>query len=155
MPAASSLFVFSLMSDSSSSFIAKSISESTVCEDPAFEVSENNRLIGTATVPNAVPIPYTRGNIWFVVSLVSLAGLARLVPHCVAVPRYVLKNKTFTSPFPTTIYYPSLPVLTQVFHETTERLNLTLTMFLVPMAVCEIFLHLYTAPDLILDRQSL
>ncbi|PBK89637.1 MFS general substrate transporter [Armillaria gallica] len=103
------------MSDSSSSFIAKSISESTVCEDPAFEVSESNRAIGTATVPNAVPIPYTRGNIWFVVSLVSLAGLA--------------------SPFPTTIYYPSLPVLTQVFHETTERLNLTLTMFLVPMAV--------------------
>ncbi len=143
------------MSDSSPSSTANSIRKSTVCEDPAFEVSESNRAIGTATVPNAVPIPYTRGNIWFVVSLVSLAGLARLVPHCVTIPRNVLKNRPFTSPFPATIYYPSLPVLAQVFHETTERLNLTLTMFMVPMAICEIFLHLYTAPDLILDRQSL
>ncbi|KAK0440244.1 major facilitator superfamily domain-containing protein [Armillaria borealis] len=103
------------MSDSSPCSTANSIRESTVCEDPAFEVSESNWAIGTATVPNAVPIPYTRGNIWFIVSLVSLAG--------------------FASPFPSTIYYPSLPVLTQVFHETTKRLNLTLTIFMVPMAV--------------------
>ncbi|KAK0186398.1 MFS general substrate transporter [Armillaria mellea] len=103
------------MSDSSPRSTAKSTGESTVWEDTAFEASESNSAIDTATVPNAVPIPYTRGNIWFVVSLVSLAGLA--------------------SPFPSTIYYPALPVLTQVFHETTERLNLTLTIFMVPMAV--------------------
>ncbi|KAK0475764.1 major facilitator superfamily domain-containing protein [Armillaria novae-zelandiae] len=99
------------MSDSSPRSTAKSIGESTVWEDPSIEAFDST----SATVPNAVPTPYTRGNIWFVVTLVSLAGLA--------------------SPFPSTIYYPALPVLTQVFHETTEHLNLTLTMFMVPMAV--------------------
>ncbi|KAK0216792.1 MFS general substrate transporter [Armillaria fumosa] len=103
------------MSDSPPCSTAKSIRESTVWEDPTIEASESNSTIGMTTVPNAVPIPYTPRNIWFIVSLVSLAGLA--------------------SPFPSTIYYPALPVLTQVFHETTERLNLTLTMFMVPMAV--------------------
>ncbi|KAK0488029.1 major facilitator superfamily domain-containing protein [Armillaria luteobubalina] len=103
------------MSDSSPRSTAKSIGGSTVWEDPTIEASDSSSTIGTVTVPNAVSIPYTRGNIWFVASLVSLAGLA--------------------SPFPSTIYYPILPVLTQVFHETTERLNLTLTMFMVPMAV--------------------
>ncbi|KAK0469322.1 major facilitator superfamily domain-containing protein [Desarmillaria tabescens] len=95
--------------------ISKRIRESTVCGDPASEASESTRAIDTATVPDVVPKSYTPGNIWFVVGLVSLAGLA--------------------SPFPATIYFPSLPILTQVFHETTERLNLTLTIFLVPMAV--------------------
>ncbi|KAK0484927.1 major facilitator superfamily domain-containing protein [Armillaria novae-zelandiae] len=102
------------MSESSPNSTVKSIREPTVCGDPAFEVSESNRAIDAATVPNA-PHPYTQGHIWFVVSLVSLAGLA--------------------SPFPATIYFPALPILTQEFHETTERLNLTLTVFLVPMAV--------------------
>ncbi|KAK0500000.1 major facilitator superfamily domain-containing protein [Armillaria luteobubalina] len=103
-----------MSSSSSPNSTVKSIRDHTVCGDPAFEVSESNRAIDTATVPNA-PQPYTQGHIWFIVSLVSLAGLA--------------------SPFPATIYFPALPILTQEFHETTERLNLTLTVFLVPMAV--------------------
>ncbi len=62
----------------------------------------------------------------------------------------MLKDKSSTSPFPATIYFPALPILTQVFHETTERLNLTLTIFLVPMAVCEIF-YIRIRLHLILD----
>ncbi|KAK0201741.1 major facilitator superfamily domain-containing protein [Desarmillaria ectypa] len=42
----------------------------------------------------------------------------------------------FASPFPLTIYFPAIPRLTQIFHESTDRLNLTLTIFLVPQAVC-------------------
>ncbi|SJL10096.1 uncharacterized protein ARMOST_13478 [Armillaria ostoyae] len=122
------------MSESSPNSTAKSITEPTVCGEPAFEVSESNRAISAATTPHT-PDPYTQGNIWFIVSLVSLAGLARLVLHRVTVLPNVLKDGSFTSPFPATIYFPALPVLTQVFHETTERLNLTLTIFLVPMAV--------------------
>lgn len=94
----------------------KSTGEPTVCGDPADsdQVPESVRATDIATA-DALPNLYTHGDVWFVVGLVSLAALA--------------------SPFPATIYFPALPILTQVFHETTERLNLTLTIFLVPMAV--------------------
>ncbi|KAK0469324.1 major facilitator superfamily domain-containing protein [Desarmillaria tabescens] len=53
----------------------------------------------------------------------------------------------FTSPLPTMVYFPAIPTLTQVFHETAESINLTLTVFLVPMA-------LFGKPPLLCDSLS-
>ncbi|KAK0504042.1 major facilitator superfamily domain-containing protein [Armillaria luteobubalina] len=39
-------------------------------------------------------------------------------------------------PFPATICFPAIPRLSQIFHESTDRLNLTFTIFLVPQAAC-------------------
>ncbi|KAK0464568.1 major facilitator superfamily domain-containing protein [Desarmillaria tabescens] len=59
---------------------------------------------------------YSYKETWFIVGIIALAG--------------------FASPFPATIYFPAIPRLTQIFHESTDRLNLTLTIFLVLQAVC-------------------
>ncbi|KAK0221814.1 major facilitator superfamily domain-containing protein [Armillaria fumosa] len=55
---------------------------------------------------------YSYKETWFIVGIIALAG--------------------FASPFPATIYFPAIPRLNQIFHESTDRLNLTLTIFLVP-----------------------
>ncbi|KAK0439795.1 major facilitator superfamily domain-containing protein [Armillaria borealis] len=59
---------------------------------------------------------YSYKETWFIVGIIALAG--------------------FASPFPATIYFPAIPRLTEIFHESTDRLNLTLTIFLVPQAAC-------------------
>lgn len=54
---------------------------------------------------------YTRGEKWWLVAIVALAG--------------------FLSPLPATIYFPAIPQLTKVFNESTEAVNTTVTVYLV------------------------
>lgn len=57
------------------------------------------------------PTSFTRNEIWFIVGVVAIAGLF--------------------SPLPANIYFPAIPTLTGVFHESTSKLNLTITVYLV------------------------
>ncbi|KII95690.1 hypothetical protein PLICRDRAFT_96195 [Plicaturopsis crispa FD-325 SS-3] len=58
---------------------------------------------------------YTRREIWVIVAIVATAGLF--------------------SPLPANIYFPAIPTLSSVFHESTEMLNLTVTVYLVMQGI--------------------
>ncbi|KAJ3896532.1 MFS general substrate transporter [Lentinula edodes] len=81
----------------------------------------------TATSPSAADAEfterpysvYTSKEKWFIVTLVSFAGIF--------------------SPFTANIYFPAIPTLTSVFHKSTELINLTVTMYMVLQGLSPMF----------------
>ncbi|GAW02376.1 MFS general substrate transporter [Lentinula edodes] len=62
---------------------------------------------------------YTSKEKWFIVTLVSFAGIF--------------------SPFTANIYFPAIPTLTSVFHKSTELINLTVMMYMVLQGLSPMF----------------
>lgn len=59
---------------------------------------------------------YTTREKWFIVAMVAVSGLY--------------------SPLPANIYYPTIPTLSEVFHQSTEALNQSVTIYLVFQGIC-------------------
>ncbi|KAJ3934780.1 MAG: MFS general substrate transporter [Lentinula lateritia] len=85
----------------------------------------------TATSPSAADAEfterpysvYTSKEKWFIVTLVSFAGIFRRVFF----------------PFTANVYFPAIPTLTSVFHKSTELINLTVTMYMVLQGLSPMF----------------
>lgn len=60
---------------------------------------------------------YTTHEKWFIVAMVAVSGLY--------------------SPLPANIYYPTIPTLSDVFHQSIESINLTVTVYLVFQGICK------------------
>ncbi|VDB85273.1 unnamed protein product [Peniophora sp. CBMAI 1063] len=94
----------------------------TVDADPTPDSSDEKNVIENGKEPtqdtSRVIAPYsifTKREKWTIVGLAALGG--------------------FFSPMTANIYFPALPTLTKAFHETTENLNLTVTMYMVMQGV--------------------
>lgn len=70
----------------------------------------------TPPVTSTKPI-YTQKEKWLLVIMVAVAGLY--------------------SPLPANIYFPAIPELSEVFHQSTEALNQSVTTYLVFQGVCK------------------
>ncbi|PVH80130.1 MFS general substrate transporter [Cadophora sp. DSE1049] len=77
------------------------------------------KQINTAAETSEIPEPpysiYNGKEKWLLVGLVAVAGLF--------------------SPLPANIYFPAIPTLVEVFHQSTELLNVTVTVYLVMQGV--------------------
>ncbi|KIK59871.1 hypothetical protein GYMLUDRAFT_169012 [Collybiopsis luxurians FD-317 M1] len=73
--------------------------------------SENSKIHEPPTPSERPYSVYSTKEKWFIVTLVSIAGIF--------------------SPFTANIYFPAIPTLVSAFHKSTEMINLTVTMYMV------------------------
>ncbi|KAG4421615.1 hypothetical protein IFR04_005234 [Cadophora malorum] len=98
------------MLNASSEVVAPSENE----EKGVFE-NQINTVAETSEIPEPPYSVYNGKEKWLLVGLVAVAGLF--------------------SPLPANIYFPAIPTLVEVFHQSTELLNVTVTVYLVMQGV--------------------
>ncbi|KAJ3966936.1 MFS general substrate transporter [Lentinula raphanica] len=93
---------------------------------PPIDMVDLNDKTSTEPVEKAYSI-YTSKEKWFIVTLVSFAGIFRQVS-----PLYFI-------PFTANIYFPAIPTLVSAFHKSTELINLTVTMYMILQGLSPMF----------------
>lgn len=81
----------------------------------ASDVKQDPQAVSPAEVQKPYSV-FSRQEKWFIVSVVSFAGIF--------------------SPFTANIYFPAIPALVSAFHKSTELINLTVTVYMVVQAIC-------------------
>lgn len=71
---------------------------------------------------------------WLIVVLVAVAGLFRYFKFIPTIIANEVDQRR--SPLPANIYFPAIPTLVNIFHKSTELLNVTVTVYLVMQGVC-------------------
>jgi len=83
--------------------------------------------------PNDEPASrYSKSAQWTIVVIVALAGYLRSVDTSDIAGR----AQPPSSPLPASIYFPAIPALAKAFEESTENINLVVTIYLVFQGVC-------------------
>jgi hypothetical protein len=88
-----------------------------------------------ASTPDNLPEQYSKRQKWFIVCMISFAGIIRCV---VLSEKYLSMNQwPLASPFTGNIYFPAIPIIAEDFHKSIELINLTVTMYLIFQGICE------------------
>lgn len=90
--------------------------------------------VSETTTTTIGPSGYSKTAQWSIVVIVALAGLFRY-GQCSALLMSIDAD-TSRSPLPANIYFPAIPSIAAAFHESTEAINLTVTVYLVFQGIC-------------------
>ena len=78
---------------------------------------------------------YTRSEKWFIVTIISVAGLFRWSTPMTSGPER--QSDPFCSPLTANIYFPAIPTVAAAFHKSIEAINLSVTVYMVFQGICK------------------
>jgi hypothetical protein len=86
---------------------------------------------------------FSRGDKWLIITLIAVAGALRYDLPC---PSCRFSSANDRSPLTANIYFPALPILADAFETNQERMNLSVTIYMVFQGICECFNVLMLTP---------